>query len=531
MLGCAPAELDPRLKEEVRQLRFYIIQCLMLLDYTKPHRYIIEIFLLFLWGSSEMNDDYNWIVTTLLTRLAMRMGYHRDPKGFPNISAFEGEMRRRVWSLVRQADIWFSYLSGMPSIVSDELTDTENPRNLFDEDIHEDISELPPSQPASVETTSTFLNVKGNIVRALNQVLHHVQLANGSSYDEVMRIDQDLRAARDSAPTFFWPGDFTGDRPVFNVYLGWAIFGIYHKAQCVLHRRFLRAGTENSRYDYSRRQVVDSSQRLLQLQSLLHKEAKPEGHLTGLISHLTLPLLGDFIMAAFLLTMHMLQLRLKKTRTPLVEPHVMQEEHDILSALRRSYEIWGEHRNHSKHTLKAHILLGCIVERLQVKPTSNNAKFSDASNQPSVMRTTAMTNSSSNDANTYGVVAPVTGTSANQGLRNHFSQSVFNDDPMNIPTSCIDSSPTTMANQAPSSFSMQTPHSGSQVPSYPTPTSTTGLQGPGDPDINPLHGLSVPFTPSAWMDSLANIPENDIDWVRNFCGKYRAVFPSLRFHH
>lgn len=551
MLGCSPAELDPKLREEVRQLRFYIIQCLMLLNYTQPHRYIIEIFLLFLWGSSETAEDYNWIVASLLTRLAMRMGYHRDPRGFPNISPFEGEMRRRVWCLVRQADIWFSYLAGMPSIVPEELTDSEDPKNISDEDLHEDIVELPPSKPAYVETSISFLNVKGNVLKALNHVLHHVQKPCGASYDEVMRIDQELRAARDSAPTFLWPGDFSGDRPVFNVYLGWAIYSIYHKAQCVLHRRFLRVETENSRYEYSRSQVIESARRLLQLQALLNTEAKPGGHLQGLITHLTLPLLGDLIMAAFLLTMHVLQLRSKNTGAPVsasasspIPSRASQEEEEILSQLHESYEIWGEHRDFSKLTLKAHVLLSISMDRLKERTTSAPSydyhEKPDGFNRPSVARAnnSGMPNFGANaasmpggDGGGNGVIPSIDEMSADpripasSGVPPAFDN---NSDMMDFPpSSYLDPASTTSA-----SFPMalsQTQPGGAQMPMLPTPTSATattttapaasvanGVQGAGvvpDVDMNPLMRLSMPLTPYAWMESLANVPESDLSWV------------------
>ena len=48
-------------------------------------------------------------------RLALQQGYHRDPSQFPNLSVFQGEMRRRTWSAVNQHDLLFSVLIGRKS--------------------------------------------------------------------------------------------------------------------------------------------------------------------------------------------------------------------------------------------------------------------------------------------------------------------------------------------------------------------------------------------------------------------------------
>ena len=43
-----------------------------------------------------------WSFFAMTVRLAMRAGYHRDASSYPEIKPFEAEMRRRVWSLMRQ---------------------------------------------------------------------------------------------------------------------------------------------------------------------------------------------------------------------------------------------------------------------------------------------------------------------------------------------------------------------------------------------------------------------------------------------
>ncbi|OAX78854.1 hypothetical protein ACJ72_06832 [Emergomyces africanus] len=95
-------------------------QCLVLADYTKPHCYIVEALVLHLHGDySQVNESEVsvWVLVGMIVRLAMRMGYHRDPKMFPNVSAFHGELHRRMWTFIRQADLMLSFQVGLPSMI------------------------------------------------------------------------------------------------------------------------------------------------------------------------------------------------------------------------------------------------------------------------------------------------------------------------------------------------------------------------------------------------------------------------------
>lgn len=68
------------------------MQCLVTGDYTKPGEYTVETMLLYLFGeySSRWDADLGlWLISSLATRIAYRLGLHRDPKNFPSISPFQ----------------------------------------------------------------------------------------------------------------------------------------------------------------------------------------------------------------------------------------------------------------------------------------------------------------------------------------------------------------------------------------------------------------------------------------------------------
>jgi hypothetical protein len=65
------------------------VQCLVLGNYSLGPRYTLETFILYLdikYLHYEANRIETWFVLGLIVRLALRMGYHRDPSHFPQIN-------------------------------------------------------------------------------------------------------------------------------------------------------------------------------------------------------------------------------------------------------------------------------------------------------------------------------------------------------------------------------------------------------------------------------------------------------------
>lgn len=201
--GDEPPEFRGKSLDMSATFRNLMAQCLILADYTKPFPYVIETLALHLHGEfsqAKETDVGVWILVAVITRLAMRMGYHRDSKMFPNISPFDGEMRRRVWTYVRQADLLFSSQMGLPPMIRSEDSDTDIPRNLYDDDFTENSKELPASRPPNEPTPMSYLITKARITYVFGRVIEQESSIKSGSYDTVMEIDAELRRARDLIP-------------------------------------------------------------------------------------------------------------------------------------------------------------------------------------------------------------------------------------------------------------------------------------------------------------------------------------------
>lgn len=198
-----PPEFYGRSLDIANSYRYSMAQCLILADYTKPHRYVLEALTIHFQGEHSQNSDSQislWVLVGIIVRLAMRMGYHRDPKIFSNLSVFEGEIRRRLWSFVRCTDILLSFRVGLPSMVRSGDSDTDIPQSIYDDEFDEGSAALPPVRPLNEQTPVSYLVAKTRVVLVFGRVLEHCQRVKGSTYDEVLDIDNALQQARDMVP-------------------------------------------------------------------------------------------------------------------------------------------------------------------------------------------------------------------------------------------------------------------------------------------------------------------------------------------
>ena len=91
-VGDEPPEWRGRTLEMAADFRLRTVQCLIAGDYTKPVEYTVETMILYVVGeySSRWDADQGlWMIVSLITRIAYRMGYHRDAKWFPSLTPFQ----------------------------------------------------------------------------------------------------------------------------------------------------------------------------------------------------------------------------------------------------------------------------------------------------------------------------------------------------------------------------------------------------------------------------------------------------------
>ena len=393
--GDEPYEYQGRTLSLAAEYRALTAQCLLLADFTKPINYMIETMILHLHGEYARSREAEvgvWVLVGMIVRLAMRMGYHRDPKYFPNITPFQGEMRRRVWTFVRQSDLLFSFQIGLPSMIRLCDCDTETPRNIYDEEIDEDSTSLPPSRPFTSPTPVSYMIAKAKLAYVFGKIVECLHSVTPAAYEEIVKLDGDLREAYASLPPYLHlqSMDESTLDPVASVMQRFNLSILYNKGQCVLHRKFLSRARENSRYAHSRRTCVDSSMELLRHQATLHSESRPgrrlhcmKWYISSLTSH-------DFLLAATLVCLDLwytAQAESTGRNSGDLDLWGLESRADMIQAIQCSRDIWNELRDQSMEAFKAAELLAVMLDKIkamrtqfQNRQTQNQYPFSNITN-------------------------------------------------------------------------------------------------------------------------------------------------------
>ena len=375
-----PVEYRGRTLDLASDYRALTAQCLLAADFTKPVTHMTETLILHLHGEFSRSREAEvgvWVLVGMIVRLAMRMGFHRDPKNYPNLTPFQGEMRRRVWTFVRQSDLLFSFQLGLPSMIRLGDCDTELPRNVFDDEFDEDTKVLPLSRPNSVPTPVSYMIAKANMAFAFGKIVESIHAIVPCPYEKVMELDDDLRANRANLPPHLRlrPLEESVIDPVATLMQRYGLSILYNKGQCVLHRKYLANARENGRYAHSRRTCIDSSMELLRHQATLHFESRPGRRLYSMKWYINSLTTHDFLLAATLVCLDLwftAEAEIAGRNSGDLYTWGLEKKSELMQALEISKGIWYELRDQSMEAYKAAGILTLMIENFERMQTQSN---------------------------------------------------------------------------------------------------------------------------------------------------------------
>ncbi|KAL3466554.1 hypothetical protein BJX64DRAFT_250273 [Aspergillus heterothallicus] len=349
------------------------VQCLVQSNYLTPGQYKVEAMFLYSMSEFYKSHDAHTEVPYLLgltIKLAMRMGYHRDASQFPAISAFDGEMRRRVWAFLCQLDALFAFEVGVPRTIQDWQYDTELPRNLSDTDFDQDTVQLPPSRPLTEMTNSTYTIAKARLMLCFGKILDMAFSRTSITYEETLEVDRRLEEAHSLIPQMFKirPINQSLPDPPLLIFQRFTLENVYQKARCVLHRKYLAEVHANKRYSYSRMVCITASKQILRVHADLYNETQPGGllHRNRLFPNSIQ--YTDYLLAAMILCM---ELSYSHTTHPVETTRddefggVIGDRESIIFTLEHSHQILESLRRASADAQKAHAALTIMLRRIR----------------------------------------------------------------------------------------------------------------------------------------------------------------------
>ncbi|KAI6091278.1 fungal-specific transcription factor domain-containing protein [Hypoxylon rubiginosum] len=373
-VGDEPPEWKGRSLDLAAEYRLRTVQCLVVADYTKPVEYTVETLLLYLFGeySSRWDADLSlWIITGIITRLAFRMGYHRDPDWFPSITPFKGEMRRRTWALLRMADIVFSYQVSLPTMIYEHDTDTKLPHNIFDEEFGPNTKTLPPSRPMKEPSPIAYMIGKTKLCIEFGNILQDVtRVGKQVSYDDILLHDRKLREIMDEFPPHLKIRPLEGSHdPVTLIIARFNLDILYQKIMCMLHKKHMIRARQNPRYAHSRRSAIEASLEILGHLRTIHRECQPNGRLRSMKWYVSATS-KDSLMPTMLIILdlhheHAATSSGKRQDSQAMYFWTPEQRAEMISSLEAVSEIWKSLAHESVEAYKAANILEIMLEKLK----------------------------------------------------------------------------------------------------------------------------------------------------------------------
>ena len=185
-----------------------------------------------------------------------------------------------------------------------------------------------------------------------------------------MELDEELRQGYASIPPFMRYKSLEDSLmdPIAALVIRFNTSMLYHKSQCVLHRRYLDRSRENSRYNHSRRTCMDSSMGLLRYQVTLHTESHPGRRLHNMKWYISSLTTHDFLLAAALVCLDLFysaQAEIRGRPTGDVEMWGTDRRVEMIEALKVSRDVWVEISDNSMEAYKAATTLTIMLKKLE----------------------------------------------------------------------------------------------------------------------------------------------------------------------
>ncbi|KAJ4328994.1 hypothetical protein N0V84_000566 [Fusarium piperis] len=347
-----------------------VVQCLSLADYSRGGPYVIETLLHYFTIEHVRRPDTEvdtWLVLGVILRLALRMGYHRDPAQFPKLSPTECEIRRRVWATLYISDTMVSMQIGVPKMIQEGQWDTRDPLNLSDEDFNENTVELPAPRGDDQQTPIFFVIARYKMAKVMGVM---VDIINATHYDPVKAAGaaELLKATYDSLPPILKLGS-GGPTDHHRTIMHRYVLAIQlHQAEMLVHLRCMTTPPQEddfTRPDSSLNILLNAALKLLEYGGLLRQEAQPGGPLWSVRWKFSSTLTYEFLLATVVLS---------KALFSTLGPHPLVQagtdmEVRILSTLRQTNELWLRSKHRSNEARQAADLLASLFHALDPTPS------------------------------------------------------------------------------------------------------------------------------------------------------------------
>jgi hypothetical protein len=329
------------------------------------------------WARNGDSEARVWMMVGVLVRVALQMGYHRfaftslsdsmsdprhrDPSQYPEITIFQGEIRRRVWCFVQGLDTLTSVLVGLPSMIRTLDSDTRAPRNLHDWEVTESMTSLPESRPEEEETPVSYMLAKRKIVTVAGDIVSLLGSLSQPSYEQVLKLDDELVQAYQDLPAHLKVEStekMLSEAPS-RVNQRIQLAFLYNQSSCILHRKFLARGRTDPHFSRSYQRCMESALNLLEHQQYLYTETKVKGSIKPRHWYRVAHTSHDFILAAMIVCLNLKYKKLEEQSGRILNLESQQAK--IWQSLEFACNLWMEEKDSSPEAAKVYQVLSQVL--------------------------------------------------------------------------------------------------------------------------------------------------------------------------
>jgi hypothetical protein len=270
--------------------------------------------------------------------------------------------------------------------------DVAEPRNLIEEDLYEEMTELPASRPDTEPTVMLYTLARTHVLHVFSRIVDLTNSTTYPPYQEILQLDKELQEVADGLPSSIKiisvkDFDITDGRTALRrLFLGLSFL----KARLTLHRPFLILGRTDQNFEYARLTCINTALEMLECQQKLYTEGR-DGRLATENWHLwtTTWRFSSVVNHHFLLATTVLSLELDKdlmSPAPVVaydgsnhggSNATPSRRAEIIAALQNSYKVWSEQCENSREARKVAAAVRLVLRKanVDVESDSHPSKF------------------------------------------------------------------------------------------------------------------------------------------------------------
>ncbi|KAL1968242.1 hypothetical protein VTN77DRAFT_2077 [Rasamsonia byssochlamydoides] len=328
-------------------------------------------------ASSCLELDSCGPLMATVVRLAMSIGLHCDPRDDDNISPFEKEIRRRLWTTIVFMEIQMSISTGMPLLLRSSDFDTRPPENINDADLSPSIPQHLSIRPSMEYTDSTFQII---LARSFDIAIDAVSRANSPAgvfeYDQVLRYGAEIKQLlHETSLVYDWSPSATKEDWKYLQKFTLEIF--LRRVLLVLHSYYGQKPEAHLHYPVSYWSTLECSLALLVLQRQMSEDLsspKTRVWLAEFLKH-------DFYIATLIVCLQVARndaLGIDETGGMHHQGIEMPPRQTILQTLQCCREIWARRICRSHCHFMIHLTIGRLIAKLE---SQDQKKFSSRPEQ------------------------------------------------------------------------------------------------------------------------------------------------------